>query len=150
MSKTMEIDIKGLDKIENMLQHLPTSNAARIRRTALRKGARTLVASMREEVAKIPESSLSTSGKNRYKKSIAVFTKKGYAHVGPRKKDMPEAHFFEFGTAQRTNKAGQNRGAIKPDGSLRRAFERSKVATVDAIAAELVTETIKEAVKLTR
>ena len=157
MSTKTEFKVEGLDKIERMMKRLPDRNQKKIRRGALRAGARVVVLAIREEIGMIPDSQLSTSGKDRYKRSIGVETQKskryeGGVFVGARYKGVkhifPEAHLFEHGTKQRVTTSGASRGRIRPNPANRRGWEKARKQAVDDTRRELVDRTIDEADKL--
>lgn len=146
-----------MDKISRFMKRLPYRNQRKIKRGALRAGSREVVTALREEIDRIPETSLSRSGKQRYKKSIGTVTKRSRrseagVFIGPRyrgvKNVFPEAHLFEYGTSQRTTRAGHERGRIKPQPALRKGWDKSRNAAVERTTTELVDRTIDEAQKL--
>lgn len=140
-----------------MMKKLPHRNQKKIKRQALRAGSRIIVKEQRKYIDQIPGDRLNESGKDRVKRAVGVVTSKsnmyeGKVFVGPRyggvKHVAPDAHWYEFGTDDRTTDSGEFRGRMQPTPFVRPSWDSKKREAVEETRRELVERTINEAVKL--
>lgn len=134
-------EIQGVKELMSAFEQLPTMSMQKtVVRNALKKAALPIVAAAKQNVPRGKTGNLeksiivSTSLKASQRRGRIIDRSTVTVHVGS---TAPHAHLIEFGTKDRTNKAGAGRGHVTPNPFMRNAWDATKGTAMAIIVVEM-------------